>query len=121
MASLAIKGGTLVDATGERRADVVIDGGSITAVGDDLGGDVVLDASGCVVSPGLVDLHARLGQPGHEEAETIESASRAAAMGGFTAVVAMPDTVPAIDGPAGVREVRELARGALCDVEIICG
>ena len=118
MASLAIKGGTLVDATGERRADVVIDGGSITAVGDDLGGDVVLDASGCVVSPGLVDLHARLGQPGHEEAETIESASRAAAMGGFTAVVAMPDTVPAIDGPAGVREVRELARGALCDVEI---
>ena len=118
MASLAIKGGTLVDATGERRADIVIDGGSITAVGDDLSGDVVLDASGCVVSPGLVDLNARLGQPGHEEAETIESASRAAVLGGFTAVVAMPDTDPAIDGPAGVREVRELAGDALCDVEI---
>ena len=103
MASIAIKGGTLVDATGERRADVVIDGAAITAVGDDLSGDVILDAAGCVVSPGLVDLNARLGEPGHEEAETIESASRAAALGGFTAVVAMPDTDPVIDGAAGVR------------------
>lgn len=118
MASIAIKGGTLVDATGERRADVVIDGATITAVGDDLGGDVVLDASGCLVSPGLVDLNARLGQPGNEEAETIESASRAAALGGFTAVVAMPDTDPVIDGAAGVRDVRDLARNALCDIEI---
>ena len=118
MASIAIKGGTLVDATGERRADVVIDGATITAVGDDLGGDVVLDASGCLVSPGLVDLNARLGQPGNEEAETIESASRAAALGGFTAVVAMPDTDPVIDGAAGVRDVRDLARSALCDIEI---
>ena len=97
MASIAIKGGTLIDATGERRADVVIDGPIITAVGDDLGGDVILDASGCLVSPGLVDLNARLGQPGNEEAETIESASRAAVLGGFTAVVAMPDTDPVID------------------------
>ncbi len=118
MASIAIKGGTLVDATGERRADIVIDDGWITAVGDDLNGDVVLDAGGCVVAPGLVDLHAHLGQPGFEEAETIESASRAAALGGFTSVLAMPDTDPVIDGAAGVRGVRELARGALCDVEI---
>lgn len=118
MASMAIKGATLVDATGQRRADVVIDGTSITAVGPDLGGDVILDASGCLLTPGLVDLNARLGQPGHEEAETIESASRAAALGGFTAVLAMPDTDPAVDGPAAVREVRELSRNALCDIEI---
>ncbi|MEM7288075.1 MAG: dihydroorotase [Actinomycetota bacterium] len=118
MASLAVKGGTLVDATGERRADVVIDDGRITAVGPDLSGDIILDASGCFVSPGLVDLNARLGQPGNEEAETIESASRAAALGGFTAVVAMPDTDPVVDGPAGVREIHDLSRDALCDIEI---
>ena len=118
MASIAIKGGTLVDATGQRRADIVVDGGWIAAVGEDLNADVVLDAGGCLVAPGLVDLHAHLGQPGFEEAETIESASRAAALGGFTSVLAMPDTDPVIDAAAGAREVRELAQRALCDVEI---
>ena len=57
----------------------------------------VLDADGCVVSPGFVDLHVHLREPGHEEAETIETGSRAAALGGFTAVVAMPNTDPAQD------------------------
>ena len=78
----------------------------------------VLDAGGCVVAPGLVDLHTHLRQPGREEAETIETGSRAAALGGFTAVVAMPNTEPAIDHAAVVREVQELGRGALCDVEV---
>ncbi len=111
-----LKGGTVVDATGSRRADVVIRDGVVVGVGDDLSGDVVLDAGGCVVAPGLVDLHAHLRQPGKEEAETIESGSRCAALGGFTAVVAMPNTTPAIDSAAVVREVQDLARGALCAV-----
>ncbi|HAM00618.1 MAG TPA: dihydroorotase, partial [Acidimicrobiaceae bacterium] len=54
----------------------------------------VLDAGGCLVSPGLVDIHVHLRQPGMEEAETVESGSRAAALGGFTAVLAMPNTDP---------------------------
>ena len=58
-------------------------------------GAVVLDAGGCLVGPGLVDLHTHLRQPGREEAETIETGARAAALGGYTAVVAMPNTEPA--------------------------
>ena len=87
------------------------------AVGADLDGGEVLDAGGCVLAPGLVDLHAHLRQPGHEEAETVETGSRAAALGGYTAVVAMPNTTPAIDsrgdGPRGARP-RHGARCATC-------
>jgi len=111
-----IKGGRVVDETGTRTADVVIEDGRIVGVGDDLSGDRVLDAGGCVVAPGLVDLHAHLRQPGKEEAETIETGSRCAALGGFTAVVAMPNTTPAIDSAAVVRVVLDLGRTALCAV-----
>ncbi len=113
---VVLRGGTVVDATGERRADVVVRGRHVVAVGPDLSGDVVVDAGGCVVAPGLVDLHTHLRQPGKEEAETVESGSRAAALGGYTAVLAMPNTTPAIDCAAVVREVLELGRDALCDV-----
>jgi dihydroorotase len=114
--SIVIKGGTVVDEHGSRRADVLIDGGTIVEVGDGLTGDTTLDADGCIVSPGLVDLHTHLRQPGREEAETIESGSRAAALGGYTAVVAMPNTEPAIDSAGVVREVLDWAAKALCDV-----
>ena len=116
-AKLVIKGGRVVDATGTRLADVAIDEGRIVDVGPDLSGRTILDAAGCVVSPGFVDLHTHLREPGKEEAETIESGSRAAALGGYTAVVAMPNTTPAIDCAAMVREVQELGRRArLVDV-----
>ncbi len=114
--SLVLKGGRVVDAIGERVADVVVEDGRIAAVGPDLAADRIVDAGGCVVAPGLVDLHAHLRQPGQEEAETVESGSRCAALGGFTAVVAMPNTTPAIDSAAVVREVQELGRTALCAV-----
>ncbi len=107
-----IKGGRIVDADGERDADVLVSGTRIAAVGPGEGADrpgaAVLDASGCLVAPGLVDLHTHLRQPGREEAETIETGARAAALGGYTAVLAMPNTTPAIDGAAVVREVLEL-------------
>jgi dihydroorotase len=118
VSTLVLKGGEVIDATGRRRADVVIGDGMVAAVGTGLDADVALDAGGCVVAPGLVDLHTHLRQPGREEAETIESGSRAAALGGYTAVVAMPNTEPAIDDAGAVREVQELARRALCDVEV---
>ena len=118
--ALLLAGGTVVDATGTRRADVAVGAdGVIVAVGPELGrpvGAEVLDATGCTVAPGLVDLHTHLREPGGEEAETVESGCRAAALGGYTAVVAMPNTVPAIDSAAVVRQVQELGATALCDV-----
>jgi dihydroorotase len=120
MKSIAIRGGTVVDATGERRADVLVEDGRIAAVatgGDrDLHADLDLDAGGCLVAPGLVDLHTHLRQPGREEAETVETGARAAALGGFTCVLAMPNTTPAIDSAGVAREVLDLGRGACCDV-----
>jgi dihydroorotase len=115
--TVVLKGGEVVDETGRRRADVVVgDDGLVAAVGENLDGDRVLDCGGGVVGPGLVDLHTHLRQPGREEAETIESGSRAAALGGYTTVVAMPNTEPAIDSAGVVREILELATKALCEV-----
>jgi dihydroorotase len=115
---LVIKGGTVVDATGARRADVAVRGSRVAAVAEGLDGGPVLDASGCLVAPGLVDLHAHLREPGREEAETVETGSRAAALGGYTAVVAMPNTEPAIDSAAVARQVLDLGATALCDVRV---
>jgi len=118
---LVVRGGTVVDATGARRADVLVRAGTIVAVGDDVDAPsraLVLDASGCTVAPGLVDLHVHLRQPGREEAETVATGARAAALGGYTAVVAMPNTDPAIDCAAVVREVLELGAATVCDVHV---
>jgi dihydroorotase len=123
MAELLLRGGTVVDATGSRRADVLVRDGRVAAVAgaiDEPTGKKTrtLDAGGCLVAPGLVDLHTHLRQPGREEAETVETGSRAAALGGYTAVVAMPNTDPAIDSAAVVREVLDLGRDALCHVAV---
>jgi len=120
-APVAVRGGTVVDAGGSRRADVVVDGDRVAAVGPDLevpAGAVVLDAGGCLVAPGLVDLHAHLREPGAEESETVETGSRAAALGGYTAVVAMPNTDPPVDSAAVVRHVQRLGAAALCQVAV---
>ncbi|HYJ60318.1 MAG TPA: dihydroorotase [Actinomycetota bacterium] len=76
-----------------------------------------IDAEGLVLAPGLVDLHAHLREPGDEHKETVETGTRAAAAGGFTAVAAMANTVPVTDHAAIVHEVRDLAAAAgLADV-----
>jgi dihydroorotase len=111
-----LRGGRVIDETGEREADVLLDGDRVVAVGPDLAGDEVLDVGGCVVAPGFVDLHSHLRQPGQEEAETIETGGRAAALGGYTCILAMPNTIPAVDHAGIVREVLELGRKAPCDV-----
>ncbi len=120
-AVVVLRGGTVFDATGERRADVVVEGQRIVAVEEGVPvprGATVLDAGGCVVAPGLVDLHCHLRQPGAEGSETIESGARAAALGGYTAVVAMPNTDPPIDSASVVRDVRSLASGVPCHVAV---
>lgn len=115
--AFVVKGGRLVDATGVRSGDVVVgDHGSIVAVGPDLSAPETLDATGCVVSPGFVDIHSHLREPGKEEAETVETGARGAAVGGYTCILAMPNTTPAIDSASVVREVLDLGRSAPCDV-----
>ncbi len=119
MKSVLLRGGRVVDAGGERMADVAVEDGRIAAVvadGSDLAADMVLDAGGCVVAPGLVDLHTHLRQPGQEEAETVDTGARAAALGGFTCALAMPNTDPPVDSAGVAREVLELGRNACCDV-----
>lgn len=106
MKSVVVRGGTVVREHDEIRADVVIVDGVIQAIGASLEGDVVLDAVGCHVLPGFVDLHTHLREPGREEAETIETGSRAGALGGYTALVAMPNTDPAQDSVPVVEFVR---------------
>jgi dihydroorotase len=118
---LLIRGGLVLDDEGGRRADVLISGDRIVAVEpaiDPPARALTLDADGCVVAPGLVDLHAHLREPGGEEAETVETAARAAALGGYTAVVAMPNTDPPIDCASVVRDVLALAAGACCHVAV---
>ncbi len=115
-----IRGGTVVDATGSRMADLLLQEGVVASIGSKVGsvppGTVVLDASGCFVAPGLVDLHAHLREPGREEAETIDSGARSAALGGYTAIVAMPNTEPAVDSAAVVRQVLDLGADVCCEV-----
>ena len=118
-ATLVIRGGTVVGPDGLERLDVAVRGATVAALAETIEaprGARVLDAGGCLVGPGLVDLHAHLRQPGREEAETIESGARAAALGGYTAVVAMPNTEPAIDTAGVASEV--LALGAGCAAEV---
>ena len=115
--SIVIRGATVVNPDAVFLADVRVIGSLIDAVGEGLDGDIVLDGTGSFVSSGFVDLHTHLREPGKEEAETIESGSRAAALGGYTAVVAMPNTDPAQDNVATVRFVREQGvRANLCEV-----
>jgi dihydroorotase len=89
--------------------DVLVTDGVVATIGAGLTtpeGAEVLDADGAVLLPGFVDLHVHLREPGGEESETIETGSRAAALGGFTAVFAMPNTTPVADSDVVVEHVR---------------
>jgi hypothetical protein len=117
--TILLRGGTVVGETSSSRGDVLIKDGRLSEVGDSLAvpkGATVIDAEGCWVGPGFVDLHAHLREPGREEAETIDSGARAAAVGGYSAIVAMPNTEPALDNAALVAYV--LARGATTPIDV---
>jgi dihydroorotase len=104
---------------GEDAVDILVTDGRIAAVGDALSapGAAVIDADGLVALPGLVDLHTHLREPGREDAETVETGSRAAALGGFTAVHAMANTDPVADTAGVVEQVWRLGQEAgLVDV-----
>src|ERR1700731_2428014 len=95
---LVVTGGTVVSHDGRRRHDVAIRGGRIVAVGDDLAaaGVPTVDATGLLVLPGLVDMHVHLREPGMTEKEDFASGTSAAAAGGVTTVVDMPNTKPPV-------------------------
>jgi dihydroorotase len=102
-ADLLLRDGRLVEVSDAVRADTV--------------GATVVDADGLVALPGLVDLHTHLREPGREDAETVESGTRAAAAGGFTAVHAMANTSPVADTAGVVEQVHRMGREAgWCDV-----
>ena len=117
MNSLLITGGRVIDPANniDQTADVLIRDGKIAAVGPGAGknvpGDVEkLDANGRVVCPGLIDLHVHLREPGQSAKETIATGTAAAARGGFTTVVCMPNTSPAIDNAGTVALISQVAR-----------
>lgn len=113
---ILIRGGRMVDAATslDEIADLYLKDGIIQEIGKNLKKkemtDSEIDAEGCLVLPGLVDLHVHFRDPGQEYKEDIETGSRAAAAGGVTTVVAMPNTVPVVDGPDQVNYVLQKAR-----------
>ncbi len=121
MADLLFTGARVIDpSTGmDEVTDVRVAGGLIEAVGNalDAAGAETIDGEGLILAPGLVDLHTHLREPGFEHKETIETGTRAAAMGGYTAVSSMANTEPVTDHAAIVAEVKEKAAAAgLADV-----
>ncbi|MBI4597185.1 MAG: dihydroorotase [Candidatus Omnitrophica bacterium] len=121
---LLIKGGHVVDPANRRdgRTDILIDRGKIVDVHASIlaDGAKTIDASGKLVTPGFVDLHTHLREPGREDKETIETGARAALRGGFTTVCAMPNTTPAIDQRGTVDLVhREAERLGLVTVKVV--
>jgi dihydroorotase len=111
MRAILVRGATGVDG---RAADILVDHGRVTDIGTGLSasGATVIDAAGLLALPGLVDLHTHLREPGFEQSETVLTGSRAAAMGGFTAVHAMANTSPVADTAGVVEQVMSLGETA---------
>jgi dihydroorotase len=124
MNSLLIAGGRVIDPVShlDAPADVLILDGKIAAIGPDAAAQAPpqiarLDARNRVVCPGLIDGHVHLREPGQTAKETIATGTRAAARGGFTSIVCMPNTAPAVDNPSAVALIHErAARDAVVNV-----
>ena len=116
MKKIVLKGGSIL---GEEIADITIEDGRISAIGQSLPDDsaVTIDARDCVILPGLVDLHTHLREPGKEDSETVLSGSKAGVKGGYVALSAMANTTPVADTAGVVEQVWRLGREAgLLDV-----
>jgi dihydroorotase len=108
-----IKNGKVFDGQSDslKNADILINGKYIQDVGnfDLFEKDIeIIDANNCIVSPGFIDIHAHLREPGYEYKETIATGTRAAAKGGFTSICAMPTTIPVLDSQDSLEYFKEL-------------
>ena len=127
---LLIKNGYLIDPKSGREGvlDILIEGERITAIGEKLPvreGMEVYDAAGRIVAPGLVDVHVHFREPGFTHKEDIDTGARAAAKGGFTSVVLMANTKPAVDNPETlayvIRRGRETGIHVYTCANVTCG
>ena len=120
MSSILIKKGRLIDPANSIDAvkDILVKEGKVAEIEDniDVSADKVIDASGLIVMPGLIDLHVHFRDPGYERKETIATGSRAAAMGGFTTVCAMPNTNPVTDNAIMIEYALSPKRDAVVNV-----
>jgi dihydroorotase len=123
--SILIKNGRVIDPAHAIDAvlDVLVEKTRISKIarGITQKAEVVIDASGKIVMPGIVDMHVHLREPGREDKETIESGTRAAAKGGVTSVLAMPNTDPAMDSPENARLVQDIIKKTAGIDVFICG
>jgi len=116
MPNLLLRHGRIIDPANRRdeTADLAIVDGRIAAMIPAGGVFEEIDCRGLVVAPGLIDLHVHFREPGQSAKETIATGARAAAAGGFTSVVCMPNTLPAVDTPSVVSWIREKAEREAC-------
>lgn len=124
MPTLLIRGGRIVDPSQgiDRTDDLLVRDGLVVAIGQSAIGkvDETIHASGLIVTPGLIDMHVHLREPGREEDETIETGTQAALAGGFTSVACIPNTEPPIDTQAAVEFIHQKAmRADTCNVFVV--
>jgi len=113
---ILIKNGLLVDPVNKIEAvmDILVAGGKVSRVakGITAGADTIIDAKDKIVMPGIVDMHVHLREPGREDKETVASGTEAAAKGGVTSVLAMPNTLPAIDCAKNVNALKDIIKNS---------
>jgi dihydroorotase len=116
MKATIIRNGRVIDPANQRDeiSDVFVENGKITAAFSGTKDAEIIEAKGLIVAPGLIDMHVHLREPGFGWKETIESGARAAAAGGFTTIVCMPNTSPVADNPSTIAWIKDRADEVAC-------